>query len=45
MLAEAIKQHKKETKNAGNLVNQESTKKAEHELTALELKLSKAFKK
>ena len=30
---------------SGNLVNQESTKKGEHELTALELKLSKAFKK
>ena len=45
VLAEAIKQHKKETQKAGNLANQESIKKAEHELTALELKLSKAFKK
>ena len=43
VLAEAIKQHKREQK-AGNLTNQEA-KNAEHELTALELKLSKAFKK
>ena len=45
VLAEAIKQQKKEAQKAGNIVNQESTKKADHELTALELKLSKAFKK